>query len=51
MAEDARMNEAGYLWDSFRHEPLSQTEKNVYKMIDTLQNIPVVRPILILLRL
>ncbi len=30
-------------WDSLRHEPLTQTEKNVYKMIDTLQNIPVVR--------
>jgi hypothetical protein len=26
-----------------RHEPLSSTEKNVYKMIDTLQTIPVVR--------
>lgn len=30
-------------WDSLRHEPLSSTEKSVYKMIDTLQNIPVVR--------
>jgi len=30
-------------WDSLRHEPLSVTEKNVYKMIDTLKNIPVVR--------
>jgi len=30
-------------WDSLRHEPLSATEKNVYKMIDTLKNIPVVR--------
>ena len=43
MAEDARMNEDDQLWDSIRHEPLTQTEKNVYKMIDTLQNIPVVR--------
>ena len=43
MAEDARVNEAEDAWDSLRHEPLTPTEKNVYKMIDTLQNIPVVR--------
>lgn len=43
MAEDARMNEQEEFWDSLRHEPLSSTEKSVYKMIDTLQNIPVVR--------
>ena len=43
MAEDARLNEEDELWDSLRHEPLSESEKNVYKMIDTLQNIPVVR--------
>jgi hypothetical protein len=43
MAEDARVNEEESAWDSLRHEPLTQTEKNVYKMIDTLQNIPVVR--------
>ncbi|HTE33034.1 MAG TPA: DUF5686 family protein, partial [Chryseolinea sp.] len=43
MAEDARMNEDDKLWDSLRHEPLTATEKNVYKMIDTLQNIPIVR--------
>ena len=43
MAEDARINEDDESWDTLRHEPLSQTEKNVYKMIDTLQNIPVVR--------
>ena len=30
-------------WDSLRHEPLSSTEKSVYKMIDTLQNIPIVK--------
>ncbi len=29
--------------DTLRHEPLSDTEKSVYRMIDTLQNIPVVR--------
>ena len=43
MAEDARLNEDDKHWDSLRHEPLSEAEKNVYKMIDTLQNIPVVR--------
>lgn len=43
MAEDARINEAEDSWDSLRHEPLTETEKNVYKMIDTLQNIPVVK--------
>jgi len=43
MAEDARMNEQDKFWDSLRHEPLSETEKSVYKMIDTLTQIPVVR--------
>lgn len=43
MAEDARLNEDNEYWDNIRHEPLSETEKNVYKMIDTLQSIPVVK--------
>lgn len=43
MAEDARLYEAEEYWDTLRHEPLSSTEKSVYKMIDTLTNIPVVR--------
>ncbi|MGC3946959.1 MAG: DUF5686 family protein [Chryseolinea sp.] len=43
MAEDARQNEQDQFWDSLRHEPLTSTEKNVYRMIDTLQTIPVVR--------
>ncbi len=43
MAEDARLNESEVYWDTLRHEPLSSTEKNVYKMIDTLQNIPIIR--------
>jgi hypothetical protein len=43
MAEDARLNEEEEYWDQLRHEPLSDTEKNVYRMIDTLQNIPVVK--------
>lgn len=43
MAEDARQYEQEEYWDSLRHEPLSETEKNVYRMIDTLQTIPVVK--------
>lgn len=43
MAEDARLHEEDAFWDTLRHEPLSDIEKNVYKMIDTLQNIPVVK--------
>ena len=43
MAENARLFEDEKYWDTLRHEPLSETEKNVYKMIDTLRNIPVVK--------
>ncbi len=43
MAEDARQNEEEEYWDKVRHDPLSETEKNVYRMIDTLQAIPVVK--------
>ncbi|NJN41319.1 MAG: carboxypeptidase-like regulatory domain-containing protein [Flammeovirgaceae bacterium] len=43
MAEDVRMYEDEKYWDTLRHEPLSLTEKNVIKMIDTLQNIPIVK--------
>lgn len=43
MEVDARQFEKEDYWDTLRHEPLSETEKNVYKMIDTLQNIPVVK--------
>ena len=43
MAEDARQFEDEEYWDTLRHEPLSETEKSVYKMIDTLQSIPVVK--------
>ena len=42
-AEDSRMYEDDKYWDTLRHEPLSATEKNVYKMMDTLRNIPVVK--------
>ncbi len=43
MEEDARLNEEEEYWDTLRHDPLSDTEKNVYRMIDTLQSIPIVR--------
>ncbi|MDQ2657984.1 MAG: DUF5686 and carboxypeptidase regulatory-like domain-containing protein, partial [Bacteroidota bacterium] len=43
MEEDARQYEQEEYWDTLRHEPLSETEKNVYRMIDTLQTIPVVK--------
>lgn len=43
MEENARQFEKEEYWDTIRHEPLSETEKNVYRMIDTLQNIPVVK--------
>jgi hypothetical protein len=42
-AEDFRMFEDEKYWDTLRHEPLSATEKSVYRMIDTLVNIPVVK--------
>jgi hypothetical protein len=41
--EDARMFQDEKYWDTLRHEPLSATEVSVYKMIDTLRNIPVVK--------
>ena len=43
MEENARQFEKEEYWDTLRHEPLSETEKNVYRMIDTLQSIPVVK--------
>lgn len=41
--EDALLEQDEDYWDQIRHEPLSETEKNVYRMIDTLQNIPMVK--------
>ena len=43
VAEEAQLFEDEKYWDSLRHEPLTETEKNVYRMIDTLKNIPVVK--------
>jgi hypothetical protein len=41
--EKAYLNKEEDYWDSLRHEPLSETEKSVNRMIDTLRNIPVVK--------
>lgn len=41
--ENAYQNKEEDYWDSLRHEPLSETEKSVNQMIDTLRNIPVVK--------
>lgn len=42
--EDARENQMDEIvWDTLRHEPLTETERNVYKMIDTLSNIPIIK--------
>lgn len=42
MEEDVRSYPDDY-WDTFRHDTLSPTEINVYKMIDTLKNVPIVK--------
>jgi hypothetical protein len=51
MAEDVRMYDDEKYWDTLRHEPLSSTEQNVYKMIDTLRNIPIVKAYIDLLKI
>ena len=43
VAEDALLVKDEKYWDSLRHEPLTSTELNVYKMIDTLRNIPIIK--------
>lgn len=42
IAEDAYEKKPEF-WDDNRHENLSKSEKNVYKMIDSLKNLPTVR--------
>ena len=41
-AEDATEKDQSF-WDNHRHENLSASEKNVYKMIDTLNHLPTVK--------
>lgn len=43
VAEDAQLNQSEEYWDDIRHEPLSETEKSVSRMIDTLRNIPIIK--------
>jgi len=42
VAEDSKMHEDGY-WDLHRHDPLTDDEKKVFVMIDSIKNIPVVK--------
>lgn len=42
LAEDAQVSNEQY-WKDNRHDTLTTTEQNVYKMIDTIRNIPVVK--------
>ncbi|QSE96654.1 DUF5686 and carboxypeptidase-like regulatory domain-containing protein [Fulvivirga lutea] len=43
VAEDFSIGNTDEFWESKRHEPLSPTEMSVYRMIDTLKNIPIVK--------
>jgi len=43
VSETVNINSDDDYWNEHRHEPLSPTELNVYSMIDTLRNIPVVK--------
>jgi len=38
--EDSAENRSAKYWDSIRQEPLSKSEKNIYKMVDTVQTLP-----------
>ncbi|NOS55796.1 MAG: carboxypeptidase-like regulatory domain-containing protein [Cyclobacteriaceae bacterium] len=50
-SEEANLEEEEKVWDTLRHEPLTETEKNVYHMIDTIRNIPIVRSYIDVLKL
>lgn len=43
VSEEFMIDSGEEFWESRRHEPLTPTEMSVYQMIDTLNNIPVVR--------
>ncbi|MBC7923533.1 MAG: carboxypeptidase-like regulatory domain-containing protein [Ferruginibacter sp.] len=42
VAEDSRQQEDGF-WDEHRHAPLTDDEKKVFVMIDSIKNVPVVK--------
>jgi len=39
--DDSAESRSKSYWDSIRQEPLSKNEKNIYKMVDTVQTLPV----------
>ncbi|HSY75861.1 MAG TPA: DUF5686 family protein, partial [Bacteroidia bacterium] len=39
--EDSAQSRSTKYWDSIRQEPLSKNEKNIYKMVDTVQSLPI----------
>lgn len=39
--EDSAEDRSAKYWDSIRQEPLSKNEKNIYKMVDTVQTLPI----------
>jgi Family of unknown function (DUF5686)/CarboxypepD_reg-like domain len=41
--EDSAEERSAKYWDSIRQEPLSKNEKNIYKMVDTVQTLPIYR--------
>ncbi len=43
VAEDSNEDSDALYWQEHRHEKLTSTEENVFKMIDTLKTIPVVK--------
>lgn len=43
LAEDALINNTPEYWNKYRHDSLTASEKNVYLMIDTVKNLPVVK--------
>lgn len=51
LKEDYQLNNGEDFWIKHRHELLRDTELSVYKMIDTLRNIPVVRNYVELLKI
>ncbi len=41
IVEDSAEDRSAKYWDSIRLEPLSKGEKNIYKMVDTVQTLPI----------
>ncbi|HTB05629.1 MAG TPA: DUF5686 family protein [Bacteroidia bacterium] len=39
--EDSAADRSTKFWDSARHEPLSKQERNIYKMVDSIQTLPI----------